>query len=308
MMAASPARTWRADLALVIVVAIWGATFVLVKEALQDASTLLFLALRFSLASIILALAFAGRYTGFTALKSSLTGGLLAGLCLFCGYFFQTAGLRHTTPSKSAFITALSVVMVPLLVSLVHKSVPHAAEAAGVVLATAGLGLMTLQRDSLRLSTGDLLTLVCAFAFAVHVVVLAHFSIKSSLEVLSLTQIATAAVVALSTFWWAETPRVRWSGGLLVALVVTGLFATALAFTVQAWAQRHTSPTRTALILALEPVFAWVTSFVLTGERLSRRGMTGGFLILSGVLLAELKPSWARRHPFKKRASLVGVL
>jgi drug/metabolite transporter (DMT)-like permease len=297
MTPAAPARTWKADLALVIVVAIWGATFVLVKEALQDSSTLLFLALRFSLASITLALAFTGRYPSFRAAKPSLAGGMLAGLCLFCGYFFQTAGLRSTTPSKSAFITALSVVMVPLIVSLVHRSVPHAAEAAGVVLATAGLGFMTLDRNNLALSTGDLLTLACAFAFAVHVVVLAHFSGKSSLEVLSLSQIGTAAVVALSTFWWAETPRVRWSPGLLVALLVTGLFATALAFTVQSWAQRHTSPTRTALILTLEPVFAWVTSWLLTGERLSRRGMAGGILILSGVLVAELKPTRTPRHP-----------
>jgi drug/metabolite transporter (DMT)-like permease len=293
---APPARTWKADLALVVIVAIWGATFALVKEALQDASTLLFLALRFSLAAIVLALAFARRCAA-PAIRPSLRGGFLAGLCLFCGYLFQTAGLRYTTPSKSAFITALSVVMVPLIVSLVHKSVPHAAEAAGVVLATAGLGLMTLQRDNLALSTGDLLTVVCAFAFAVHVVVLAHYSRQSSLELLSLTQIATAAAAALGTFWWAETPRVRWTSGLVLALLVTGLFATALAFTVQSWAQRHTSPTRTALILTLEPVFAWAASFLLMGERLSRQSIAGGFLILGGVLLAELKPSRTREHP-----------
>jgi drug/metabolite transporter (DMT)-like permease len=293
----APARTWKADLALVVIVAIWGATFVMVKEALQDASTLLFLALRFSLASAALALVFTGRYKDLGALKPSLLGGFLAGLCLFCGYFFQTAGLRYTTPSKSAFITALSVVMVPLIVSLVHRSVPHAAEAAGVVLATAGLGLMTLQRDKLALSSGDLLTLACALAFAVHVVVLAQFSSKSSVELLSLTQVGTAALAALGTFWWAETPRVRWSPGLVLALAVTGLFATALAFTVQSWAQRHTSATRTALILTLEPVFAWAASFLFTGERLSRRGVAGGLFILAGVLLAELKPSRARRHP-----------
>ena len=127
--------TWRADLALFVVVAIWGATFVLVKEALADASTLLFLALRFSLGAIVLGLVFWGRHGAWVGAKRSLAAGVLAGICLFCGYFFQTTGLRYTTPSKSAFITALSIVMVPLLVSLVNKSAPHAAEVAGVVLA-----------------------------------------------------------------------------------------------------------------------------------------------------------------------------
>ncbi len=297
MTPAQPHRTWHADLALVVIVAIWGATFVVVKEALQDASTLLFLALRFSLASVALALSFAGRYAGLAAIRRSLRGGFLAGLCLFCGYFFQTAGLRYTTPSKSAFITALSVVMVPLIVSFVHRTVPSAAEAAGVVLATAGVALMTLQRDKVTLNPGDLLTLACALAFAVHVVVLGHFASRSSLELLSLTQIGTAAVAALSTFWWAESPCVRWSARLVLAILVTGLLATALAFTVQSWAQRHTSPTRTALILTLEPVFAWGASFLFTGERLSGGGMAGGLCILSGVVLAELKPLRTRGHP-----------
>jgi drug/metabolite transporter (DMT)-like permease len=289
----------RADLALIGIVAVWGATFVLVKSALADASVLLFIALRFSLASVALAAAFAGSRRRPTAVRRSLAAGFFAGLCLFAGYFFQTAGLESTTASKSAFITALSVVMVPLLISLVHMSVPHAAEAAGVVLATAGLGLMTLRFDSLTLNRGDLLTVFCALGFAVHVVVLAKFSAASDLRLLSFGQVATTALLALSSFWWAETPRIRWTAGLLVALAVTGLIATALAFTVQAWAQRRTSPTRTALILALEPVFAWATSLVFAAERLSPQAMAGGGLILGGVLLAELKPDWSWRHPLK---------
>ena len=288
---------WRADLALLLVAFVWGATFVMVKEALADASTLLFLALRFSLGAVALGLVFLGGRRTFPAPKRSLVAGVVAGVCLFCGYFFQTTGLRSTSPSRSAFITALSVVMVPLLVSLVHRSVPHAAELAGVVLATAGLGLMTLERDSFSLNQGDLLTLVCAAAFALHIMVLGHYSGKVSVELLSLGQVATTALIALGAFWWAETPRIRWSPGLITALVVTGLLATALAFTVQTWAQRHTGPTRTALIIATEPVVAWVASLLLAAERFSARGLAGGLLILAGVVLAELKPSWARRHP-----------
>ena len=299
MSAARHSSHWRADLALLAVVAIWGATFVLVKEALADASTLLFLALRFSLAAVALGLVFLGSYGRAVAVGRSLAAGALAGICLFCGYFFQTTGLRYTTPSKSAFITALSIVMVPLLVSFVHKSVPHAAELAGVMLATAGLGLMTLDRQSLALNRGDLLTILCAVAFALHIMVLGHYSGKVSVELMSLGQVATTALIASGAFWWAETPRVVWSPKLIVALVVTGLLATALAFTVQTWAQRHTSPTRTALIIAMEPVFAWVVSLLVAAERFSARGLAGGLLILGGVILAELKPSWARGHPLR---------
>jgi drug/metabolite transporter (DMT)-like permease len=120
---------------------------------------------------------------------------------------------------------------------------------------------------------------------------------KLGFQALALTQIATAAVLALSTFWWVERPTVRWTPGLISALVITGLLATALAFSVQSWAQQYTTPTRTALIFAMEPVFAWLTSFVVAGELLAPRAALGAILILAGILVVELKPI--------KRSSLV---
>jgi drug/metabolite transporter (DMT)-like permease len=287
----------RAGLVLVGVVAVWGATFTLVQEALQDASTLLFLTLRFSLASVALAAAFVGRYRTFPAVRRSLVGGLFAGLCLFAGYLFQTVGLLHTTAPKSAFITSLSVVAVPFLAALVYRSAPHAAEVVGVVLATAGLALLTLQGQGRGIGLGDLLTVVCAISFGVHIIVLGHYSSKCSVEILSLVQIATTAAIAGMACLWAEAPRIAWTPRLLVALAVTGLLATALAFTVQTWAQKHLSPTRIALLLTLEPLFAWLTSYVVAGESLTPRGAFGGALILSGVLLAELKPFRRGLHP-----------
>jgi drug/metabolite transporter (DMT)-like permease len=104
-------------------------------------------------------------------------------------------------------------------------------------------------------------------------------------------------VFSLSLFWWAETPRVAWQPGVWVAILVTGLLATALAFTVQAWAQQYTTATRTALIFTLEPLFAWLTSYLLGGESLTRRGVAGAVLILGGVLLVEMKPSDVQQHP-----------
>jgi len=298
MTPAGSGSSLRADLALAGIALIWGATFVMVKEALQDASTLLFLALRFSLASVALGLVFRTCYGGFFAGRRTLKAGLLAGICLFAGYLLQTFGLRYTTASKSAFLTGLSIVLVPLLGSAVYRTVPHASEWLGVVVAMAGMGLLTLHGDSIGIGFGDLLTLGCAVAFAAHILVVGHYSRKVGFEGLSLIQITTAASIALATFWWIEPPRVQWTPGLLAALGVTGLLATALAFTVQAWAQKHTTATHTALIFALEPVFAWVTSYVVAGERLSARAGLGAVLILGGILLVEVKPIGPAQHRF----------
>ena len=294
---ASHTRRWQADLALVFITLIWGSTFVVVKEALSSASTLLFLALRFGLASLALLVVFRRLHMTMLGQKRMLAGGALAGVCLFGGYVFQTFGLRSTTPSKSAFITGLSVVLVPLLSSLVYRKAPEIAEILGVLLATGGLALMTLDVRSFTISTGDMLTLISAFGFAIHIMVLGHYSRSSGFEALSVVQVVTCAAIALGTFWWVETPHLVWRPGLLIALAITGLLATALAFTVMAWAQQHTTATRTALFFVIEPVFAALTSFLVEGEVFTPRGGVGAVLILSGIVLVDLKPFSRRLHP-----------
>lgn len=280
----------RAELAQVGVTFVWGATFVVVKGALQDSSTLLFLALRFTLATVALAAAFRPLASRFDKTKPILAGGALAGVFLFSGYLLQTIGLRYTTPSKSAFITGLCVVMVPVFSALVARRLPGASVALGVGTATVGMALLTLRGASLKMDAGDLLTLGGAAAFSIHIMLLGRLAPRLGFQALALTQIATAAVLALSTFWWVERPTVRWTPGLISALLVTGLLATAVAFSVQTWAQQYTTPTRTALIFAMEPVFAWLTSFVVAGEVLAARAALGAVLILAGILLVELKP------------------
>ena len=288
----------KADLALAGIALIWGSTFVVVKEALAGISTVLFLTLRLGLAAVALAIAFRLRPGGLRPFRESIGGGALAGVFLFGGFLLQTMGLRYTTPSKSAFLTGLSIVMVPLLGSAVYRSVPSFSEWAGVTVAAAGMALLTLPGESLRMGFGDLLTLGCAVAFAIHIIMVGHISRKIGFESLSMLQVTTAALIGLGTFWWVEPAHVRWTPGLLAAVGITGLLATALAFTVQAWAQRHTSATRTALIFALEPVFAWLTSYLLTGEVLSGRATLGATLILGGIVLVELKPIDVNRHRF----------
>ena len=287
----------RAEAALVLNTVVWGATFVVVKAALADVSPLLFLALRFSLATgALLALFRGSRRVPFTG--KAVAAGALAGVFLFSGYLFQTLGLRLTTAPRSAFITGLTSVMVPLLAALVYRNRPQVFEVAGVLVATAGLGLMTIEGAAAgSVSRGDLLTFFCAIGFAAHIVTLGHFSEYMHFQLLSIAQVGAAAVLALSSFWWAETPQLRWRPAVICAILVTGLLATALAFTIQAWAQQYTTSTRTGLIYMLEPVFAWISSYCIVGEGLSGRAAAGAALILGGVVLVELKPWNPRLHP-----------
>ncbi len=285
---------WRADLALAFNTLIWGSTFVLVKRALDDASALLFVAIRFSLATLVMAWLFRGRWS-FRA--GPARGGVLAGGCLFCGYAFQTAGLKLTTASKAAFLTGLAVVLVPLLSSLVYRVYPHGSEVIGVLVATLGMGLMTLDGNAHGMARGDTLEILCALAFAGHIVVLGHYSKLQAFEPLAVWQLGTTAALALGSFWWIEKPYFHPSKILWLALLVSALLSTALAFTVQAWAQQITTATHAALIYALEPVVAGIFSVTVIGERLLAKAVLGGALILIGILVAELKPIGTKRHP-----------
>jgi drug/metabolite transporter (DMT)-like permease len=302
----------KAEAALLFNVVVWGATFVLIKSALREISPVLFLAMRFSLAAVALVVLFGRKFQGAKAPRiwqadpegtppapptgKMLAAGGMIGVFLFAGFLLQTMGLRLTTAPKSAFLTGLATVMVPLLGALVYKIKPRVSEVAGVLAATAGMGLMTLDGPLGSIGRGDLLTFGGAIAFSAHIVATGHFAERIGYEVLSVAQVGAAALSALSLVWWVETPRVHWQPLVVWAILITGLLCTALAFTIQAWAQHYTTSTRTALIYALEPVVAWITSFCLAGEGLSGQAAAGAALILSGVLLVELKPFHARQH------------
>ena len=289
-------RRQAAEAALASNTIVWGATFVLVKTALQDVSPILFVALRFSLATVVLLLLFGARARRQFTWKAA-GAGALAGTFLFAGYLFQTLGLKLTTAPKSAFITGLASVMVPLLSSLVYHIRPQISEWIGVLLATVGLGLMTLEGAIGSMSRGDLLTFLCALAFACHVLTLGRFAPQVDFELLSVTQVATATAWAFLLFRGVEQPHLEWRPAVVYAILVTGLLCTALAFSVQSWAQRYTTSTRTALLYMLEPVVAWATSYVAVGEGLSGRGATGAALIVGGGLMVEWKPWNTSRHP-----------
>jgi drug/metabolite transporter (DMT)-like permease len=302
----------RAYLLMLFVVAVWGSTFVLVKSALSDATPGAFNLVRMTLAFAVLGVAY-HRY--WCEIRGWQVGaGALVGLCLALGYQFQTTGLARTTPSKSAFITGLLVVMVPLL-SIIPGLRPPGARPPrwnaflGAALAFIGIALLTapaakpisvsasllgqtarLLPDMTSINLGDLLTLGCALGFAFHCLALSHISPRVAFQPLALLQVGFCALFMALSLPFIEHPHLIWTPRLAVALGIAAVLATAVGFSVQSWVQSVLPPTHTALLLTMEPVFAWITSFLVMGERLGLRPACGALLILAGIALTELIP------------------
>jgi drug/metabolite transporter (DMT)-like permease len=274
---------------LVLVTVVWGASFVLVKAALADATPLLLNALRMGLAAVVLAIFYRSQWARLT--RPVVRAGLPVGVFLFLGYALQTWGLTETTPSKSAFLTGVSVVLVPVFMALFWGRLVKRWTGVGVALALVGLYLLTVPAGALMeaINRGDLLTLGCAVAFAFQIIYLGRATHRYPFELIAILQLTVAATLTALAVPLLEAPSVIWSSPVLWAIAVTGLAGTAAAFSIQAWAQQFTPPTHTALIFSLEPVFAGLISFIFFGERLGSRGLLGAVLILGGVLLSELK-------------------
>lgn len=289
-------RSVKAHLLLVLVTFVWGATFVQIKSALNDISPLFFNTVRMTLAAVCLGLLYRKE---LRFRRATLKSGLLVGTLLWLGYEFQTKGLVYTTPSKSAFLTGVSVVLVPVFLALGWRRMVNRWTALGVATAFGGLYLLTVPASAsgqgfTGINRGDLLTLGCAAVFALQIIFMGRAMRTHRFEQIATLQASVAALLMAMTVPLVEQTFVVWSPRVLAAIVVTGVFGTAAAFTIQAWAQQFTPPTHTALIFMLEPVFAWMTSYVVLGERLGLRAGVGAALIIAGVLTSELKGSAAQ--------------
>ncbi len=297
---------------LVAITAVWGWTFVLVKDAVARYPVLPFLALRFAVATILLAglaavLARGGRgrrgrrdpWTRPFGPRGVVTGGVVMGLFLGAGYVFQTFGLERTTASNAGFITGLFVVLVPLFEYLLWRRGGSAGSMLAVLLAAIGLFLLSGGASGLH-ALGDGLVFLCAVSFAAHILATARYARHH--DVLTLTALQLGVVAAVCGALALLAPAVglgedglRWPTDplVLVALAVTAVFATAVAFFVQTFAQRHAPPARAAVIMTMEPVFAGAFGYVVAGDRLGAMGWVGAGLILAGMLAAEL---WPQAH------------
>jgi drug/metabolite transporter (DMT)-like permease len=270
-------------LVLLAVTAVWGVTFVQVKDAVAVYPLFAFLALRFAIATATLAPAARGRLHGLGrdgAAAAALLGALLAG-----GYALQTAGLERTTVSSAGFVTGMYVVLTPVIAFAAFRVSIGRAAWGGVAVATAGLALLSgIHAGS---PAGDLLVLAGAAVYALQIVLMERFAPRFDPLAFTLVEMGAAFVllgaVALAA-GQLEQPR-GWT--VWGALLVTGVFASALAFLAQMWAQRRTSATRTALVFAMEPVFAALFGYTLAGDRLGVAGWAGCATIMAGIALAE---------------------
>jgi len=288
----------RAVIALVAVTAVWGVTFVQVKDAIAISPLFAFLAVRFAIASATLAVPAARRLRSLG--PRGWRAGIALGVLLALGYALQTAGLERTTVSSAGFITGLYVVFTPLIALAFFGTRIGLAVWVGVALSTVGLGLLS-GIDSGRIG-GDLLVLGGSAAYSLQIVLMERHAPRydplafTQAEMLACFSGFAAIALALGQ---VELPR-GWT--VWGALLVTGVFASALGYLVQTWAQRRTSATRTALAFTMEPVWAGIFGFWLAGDRLGAWGWGGAALIMAGIVAAEPAAADALRRLVPRRS------
>lgn len=304
-------KPWFADFNLLLVAFVWGTTFVIVQKAIAFLEPYSFNTVRFFIAAILLLfIIYFFKRSSFREFKNKnlLKSGTLLGFWLFLGYGFQTVGLLYTTSSKAGFITGLSVVLVPLFSYVLLKQKLNWQIGFSSLLAVAGLYLLTIH-NSFSLNIGDGYVLLCAISFALHIVFTGKFAKSFDALCLTVLQLFTVSFLSFITAFFTE----QWQGifamnmllksEVITALLITSLFATALAFLAQTYFQSFTTPARVALIFAMEPVFAAITAFIVLNERLGSKALIGCILILFGMILSELKYS---DFTIKKKTKRVG--
>jgi drug/metabolite transporter (DMT)-like permease len=274
--------------ALVAVAAVWGATFVMVRDAVATYPVFSFLGWRFAIATVAFAVLFPAAFRRLD--RGTVITGLIAGLLLTGGYVFQTLGLAPgmTSPGRAAFITGMFVVITPLMQAVFLRRMPRWTAWVGVVAAVTGLWLLSGGGAGASWNLGDTLVLLCAVVYSGHIIVLGSLGRGHDTLALTFVQLATVTVICSVVGVAAEHASVPSGAGLWTALLVTGVFGSALAFVVQTQAQKHLSPTRTALVLICEPAFGGIFAWILVGERLNAMGMAGAVLILAGMAASDV--------------------
>ncbi|HLQ67467.1 MAG TPA: DMT family transporter [Candidatus Limnocylindrales bacterium] len=297
----------RADVALLLICAVWGTTFALLRDALRTLHPFELMALRFTIASVILMAVYWRRL--WPVRRRWLLDGLWLGVWLTAGYLTQMIGLQTVSASRSAFITSMTIAIVPFIAYFILRTRPVLGEALGVLLAAAGLAMLSADAG-FALTPGELWNLGCAAAFAVHIVLTNSLAKRSPAIPLAVLQVSVPAAAG-----WA---LVAARGGLSVApreipwgvLIYLGVLATAFIIVLQTWALARTSSVKAGVLYATEPVFAAVFAASFFGERMTHRELAGAALILAGVIVSELwrpaRAKWAERRRVRAARGLRG--
>lgn len=289
----------KADLAMLLVTLFWGSSYLFMQMGLTDLQTFNFIALRFLLAFVLAGLFFRRRILRTD--RKTLGKAFVLGTLLFGVFVTITTGLKTTTASQAGFLVSLTVIFVPLL-SMLLRQIPPPRVFLGAFLALIGIGLLTLN-SQLEISRGDMLCILGAVFYAIHIIVTGRWANQSDPLQLGVYQLGFTGLLGLLFSLALETPRLPETPEAWFAVLMLGIFCSAVGFVVQTVAQQSTTPTHTALIFSMEPVFAVAIAFLVTGEILSLRGYVGAALVLFSILIAEMDlGKWLRRKSSKKLA------
>ncbi|SKB94282.1 DMT family transporter [Luteibacter sp. 22Crub2.1] len=282
-----------ATIGLLSVTAIWGSTFVLIKDVVGRMAVVDFLAVRFLLAAIVMLVLFARPVWRLG--RAERRRGLALGVLYGFAQWLQTEGLALTSPSVSGFVTGMYVVLTPILALVLFRQRMPLSTWLAVVLATAGLGVLAL--NGFQIDIGVLLTLASAALYALHIVGLGHWSKPGDAFGMSAVQMVGIAAVCLLATLPHHGPSLPPDGKAWIAVLYMALVAGAFAMLVQTWAQAHMPATRAAIVMTTEPVFAAGFAVLLGVDALTTRMVAGGTMVLAAMYLVELAPRFRRRRP-----------
>jgi len=289
---------YKGEVNLLIVTLLWSATFVIIKGALEDISSMLFIGLRFLIAGIILLPIVISRKLDWK--NARIIPPIILGVLLFLGFAAQTVGLKHTSATKSAFLTGSAVVIIPFLQLFFEKKKPKTGPLIGVAVVLIGIlflsggnSIVTLLADIVtNFNFGDFLTLICAVFFALYVVYLDMLSAKYFFWMLLIIQIGVSAILSFSTaiifdFINYEPLRVELTTQLSFGIIYTSIFATLITTTLQTKYQKLVSPTKAGIVYSFEPIFASIIAFAFLSERIAPFGLFSASLIFVGLIISE---------------------
>lgn len=282
-----------ADLSLLLVAIIWGSSFVVIKNALDYINPVYILVLRFALSSVLMAFVFWKRFREIN--KKDIKAGAIIGFFLFLAFLTQTIGLKYTTVSKQAFITASYVVIVPFFYWGITKKKPDIYEFVAAILCLIGIGLLSLE-EGLSINLGDGLTMVCAVFFALHIISIEYFAKDHDPIILTIVQFAVAAIFSFIVVLIFNIKLGSFGKEVGFSILYVAVVSTLIAFGIQNVAQKYTSSTHTAIILSMESVFGSIFSVLLLGDKLTVKLFLGCLIVLLSILTAETKWNFLRKN------------
>ena len=277
-----------ANMMLVVVTVIWGGGFIATSGALDSMTPFYIMMIRFVGASVLPLIVCFRKIKELK--KEDIRHGMITGTFLFLAFAFQTFGLQYSSPSKNAFLTATNVVFVPYLLWLFLKRKPNRKEVIASVMCILGIALLTLKKDALLLGAGDVLSIVCAVFFALHIIALERYSAHIDAICMTAMQMLTAGVLSTICALIFEQPPQQLNAGAIGNICYLIFISTLLAYLIQTYAQKFTTANTASLILSMEALFASIFSFLILHEVLSAQMIFGAVLIFASVIYIEYKP------------------